>query len=290
MEREAIERELKEKEKQKKKLVKYLDRVTSQCLEKQICTFVGTGNLASMQFVYFCITCKKDICEMCTRYGCHAGHDLFIRYTDLDEHRTQLKREAWCQCSQGGHECKRSQAEGMPAMKNPLSPRQQILQEQRAAEGGSDSDSSSLRSPRPASHEPEHVAEVKPVITPISARPANPNPSTRSFFTARSQQNLDNNTTSRPSREKFNSTGEQDSNSPSTQHFSGRADNVTLGRRAVVQNNTVDNDSKDQEDKEEQERLLKLGDDLTRQHKDSSSSTQGKTRRPLVSVGQSERK
>lgn len=76
---------------------------------------------------------------------------------------------SWCQCSQGGHECKRSQAEGMAASKSPLSPRQQFLQEQQNKADGSDSDSSSLRSPRGPVHEPEHVPEVtKPVSNPVS--------------------------------------------------------------------------------------------------------------------------
>jgi hypothetical protein len=50
--------------------------------------------MASMQFMYVCMTCKKsDVCEICQNFGCHAGHDVYVKVTDLDEKRTQLKRE-----------------------------------------------------------------------------------------------------------------------------------------------------------------------------------------------------
>lgn len=132
--REAFEKDQREKERQKKKLTKFLDRVTTQCLQKQICTYVGTGNMASMQFMYVCMTCKKiDICDICQNFGCHAGHDVYVKVTDLDEKRTQLKRESWCACSQNGHECKRTQ-EG-PIM----SPRVHQQMIEKASAGDSDS-------------------------------------------------------------------------------------------------------------------------------------------------------
>lgn len=57
------------------------------------------------------------------------------------------------------------------------------------------------------------------------ARPGNPNTSTRSFFTARSQQPTATDSNSpKPSRD-------QDSGSPSTQTFNTRGDSVLLGRR-----------------------------------------------------------
>jgi len=258
--KEAYERELKEKEKQKKKLTKFLDRVTSQCLQKQICTYVGTGNMASMQFMYVCLTCKKiDVCEMCQSFGCHAGHDIYIKVTDLDKKRTQLKREGWCACSQNGHECKRTQEGPI------LSPRFPNSTTNNGSAGDSDSSEQQQQAAEVVNNTPKPVT-TQPVARAESIHPVRTAPGPRgNFFTNRgdSARNIVDNPSPR-NREAV----EQPPTPSGLNLGAGRTSKRALG-------NEVNNKEKD-DDKEEDK------DD----HKPTREASQSKTRRPLVSHGQ----
>lgn len=294
--REAFERDLREKERQKKKLTKFLDRVTAQCLQKQICTYVGTGNMASMQFMYVCMTCKKiDICDICQSFGCHAGHDVYVKVTDLDEKRTQLKRESWCACSQNGHECKRTQ-EG-PIM----SPRVHQQMIERASAGDSDSS----EPPKPTEETPRsgfgrsESVNVSAKLSTDSAhtRPTGSPAPRANFFTNRgeSARVLDSNPSPRTRNDDKTDTPPEPTsggrlnlahNRSSNNNFRAGSNRTTVEESPMSKLQRQLDASKEAEVDEEAEatRVMRANNSTTDVGERKDSSNTSKHRRPLVQV------